>query len=102
MRSTFAVDSEVVKVTQVTPVTAIPSSTQIAANRARKGMAILNKAASVVTVYLAPFASAAAQGETVTIAAGGYWEDPRCYTGEVTLVWAASPGSNPANVTEWL
>lgn len=102
MRSSFSVDSEVTKVTQVTPVTSIPVSTQVPANRARKGLAILNQAASALSVYLCPYGQAASQGPTTVIAAGGYWEDPRGYIGELTLVSAASPGSNTINVTEWL
>lgn len=102
MRSSFSVDSEVVKVTQVTPVTSIPGATQVPASRARKGLAILNQAASALSVYLCSFDKAAAQGPSVVIAAGGYWEDPRGYVGDVTLVSATTPGSNTINVTEWL
>lgn len=79
---------------------AVTSTTVIAANPNRRGLILHSTSGSAicyVRLGAAP-ASSALGGHTFDLPAGGYWEAPFGYTGEVRAIWAATGGG--LNVTE--
>jgi hypothetical protein len=76
------------------------SVTILASNTARKGATVCNDAASSA-LHLrlsATAATAASGGYTVALLAGGYYEVPFGYTGQIVGIWDTATGF--ANVTE--
>lgn len=102
MRATRATQSASVKRTPIASAATASAATVIPASLARMALAIFNKSTAVCSVYLMDLAAyqAGSPMATIDIAAGGYWEDPANYTGDIVLVWASANGQ--ANVTEWL
>jgi len=76
------------------------SVTILASNTARKGATVCNDTSSAA-LHLrlsATAATAASGGYTVALVAGGYYEVPFGYTGQIVGIWGAATGF--ANVTE--
>jgi len=76
------------------------SVTLLASNTARKGASVVNDTSSAA-LHLRLSATAATTGSggyTVALLAGGYYEVPFGYTGQITGIWDAATGF--ANVTE--
>ena len=78
--------------------TSTSSATLLAANAARYGATIWNDAAAALLVVLNASA-ASATNATVSIPAGGYYEAPYGYTGEIRGVLVSGTGA--ARVTEF-
>lgn len=70
----------------------------LAANAARKGMTVYNEGSTVLYLALGT-AAASATSYTCQVAAGGYYEAPFEYTGQVRGIWAGAPTGN-ARITE--
>ncbi len=84
-----------------TNVTSVPASitnvTLLSANSSRKGAAIFNDAAlSILTIKLGAVASATSF--TVRVSAGGFYEVPEAYTGQIDGLWSIASGA--ARITE--
>lgn len=84
----------------LTSVTATASSTMlIDSNANRSGLIVFNDGDK--TLYLKYGTTASATSYTVQIASGGYWEMPSpTYTGRIDGIWAATPSSGAARITE--
>jgi hypothetical protein len=82
-----------VTVTPTTPISvaaSITSVTLLAANSVRKGAAIWNN--STANLYLEFGAAAATNAFTVRLSAGGYYEIPFTYTGQISGIWDSANG----------
>ncbi len=74
------------------------SVTILASNSARLGFSVYNDSSAIL--YLKANSGAASSSSyTSQVPAGGYFEDPYGYTGEITGIWASATGN--ARVTEY-
>jgi hypothetical protein len=70
------------------------SQVLIAANPLRRGLLVVNDAASTATVYLAYADTASAIAYTVSLVPGAYWEMPTpVYTGEIAIFGSTADGN---------
>jgi len=88
-----------VTITPSTSATATPTSVAasitsvslLGANSARKGSTIWNN--STANLYVELGATASTSAFTARVGAGGYYEIPFAYTGEISGIWDAANGS---------
>lgn len=84
--------------TQTSVASSATSVTLLAANANRIGVSIFNDSTQILYV-LPGSAAASATAHSVQVAAGGYYQVPFGYTGQINGIWAAAAGA--ARVTEW-
>ena len=76
----------------------VTSGTLLAANTARIGATVANDAGGAVLYVLLGTGTASSTSYTVAVPAGGYYEVPFGYTGQIDGVWASASGN--ARITE--